>query len=275
MKPRRRLIRKKTGNRKLDFVIGTWNVRTLYKPGAVTNLVKEVEKYKIKCIALQEVKSDDSTTNKISKTTIFSGKCKQNHQLGTDFAVHESIIHAVREFKDINPRISTITLRTDNMDIVLINVHEPTDEKDEEEKELFYAILENVYKSVKGNIILVLGEFNAKIGRERYYRAIIGNHILREISNDNGTKLVNFAAEKDLVVKSTMIPRKDIHKYTWIAPNGLYKNQIYRILINNRFKNSIKNIRTLRGADSESDHLLVEFWMKVKFNLKKRQTANQ
>lgn len=47
---------------------------------------------------------------------------------------HESIIHIVREFKDINPRTYTITLRTNNMDVVLINVYVPTDEKDEEEK---------------------------------------------------------------------------------------------------------------------------------------------
>uniref|UniRef100_A0A2S2NJR6 Craniofacial development protein 2 n=1 Tax=Schizaphis graminum TaxID=13262 RepID=A0A2S2NJR6_SCHGA len=138
------------------------------------------------------------------------------------------------------------------MDIVLINVHAQT-----EEKELFYTILEDVYESVKGNIILVLGDFNAEIGRERYYRSIIGNQSLYELSNDNGTKLVNFAAAKGLVFKSTMLPRKDIHKYTWIAPNGVYKNQIDHILINNRFKNTIKNIRTLRGANTDSDHLLV------------------
>jgi len=155
------------------------------------------------------------------------------------------------------------------MDIVLINIHGPTNEQDEEEKELFYTILEDVYESVKGNIILALGDFSAKIGRERYYRSITGNQSLHELSNDNGTKLVNFAAAKGLVVKSTMFLRKNIYncilKYTWIASNGVNKNQIYHILINNRFKNSIKNIRTLRGADTDSDHLLVECWMKVKF----------
>jgi hypothetical protein len=34
----------------------------------------------MKYVALQKVKWDDSTTTKISKTTIFSGKCEQNHQ---------------------------------------------------------------------------------------------------------------------------------------------------------------------------------------------------
>jgi len=242
MKPQSRLFGKKIGSRKLDFVIGTWNLRTLYKPGVATDLVKEIERYKMKCVALQEVKWDDSRTTKILKRTIFSGKYEQNHQLGTGFTVHESIIHAVREFKYINPRIFTITLRTENMNGTLINVHAPMDEKNEEEKELFYAILKDVFDFVKGNIILVLDGFNAKVGRERYYRAITGNHSLHEESDDNGTKLVNFAAGKGLVVKSTMLSRKGVHKYTWIAPNAMYKNQSDHILINNSFKKFIKNI---------------------------------
>jgi len=90
-----------------------------------------------------------------------------------------------------------------------------------------------------------------------YKSAIIGNHGLHEESNNNGTKLVNMTAEEGLIVKSMMFPRKDIHKYTWIAPNGRYKNQTDHILVNNHFKDSIKNIKILRGADSDSDHLLV------------------
>lgn len=73
-------------------------------------------------------------------------------------------------------------------------------------------------------------------------------------------------------VKSTMFQRKDIHKYTWISSNGRHKNQIDHVLINNRFKNSILNIRTLRGADMDSDHLLVGIWMKVK--IKKYKKGN-
>lgn len=63
----------------MDFVIGTWNVRTLYKSEVATNLVKGVEKYEMKFVALQEVRWDDSETTKISITTFLSGKCEQNH----------------------------------------------------------------------------------------------------------------------------------------------------------------------------------------------------
>lgn len=208
----------------------------------------------------------------MSQTTIFNGECENVHRLGTGFAVHESIIHLVIEFRDINPRIETLTLKTDNFDMVIINVHAPTEDKEEEEKEVLYAALEDTFNQSKRDIRLVLGDFNAKIGREGVYRSTIESHSLHTNTNNNGIKLIDFALGKDMVIKSTMFPRKDIHKYTRILLNGRHKNQIDHVLINDRFKNSILNIRTLRGADMDSDHLLIGIWMRVK--IKKYKKCN-
>jgi hypothetical protein len=59
---------------------------------------------------------------------------------------------------------------------------------------------------------ILLGGFNAKLGREDTFKPIIGNESLHEDSNDNGVRVVNFATSKDLVVKSTMVPHRNIHK---------------------------------------------------------------
>lgn len=48
--------------------------------------------------------------------------------------------------------------------------------------------------------------------------------------------LFDFAIGKGLSIKSTMFHRKDIHKYTWVSPDGKYRNQIDHVLINNNFK---------------------------------------
>jgi hypothetical protein len=39
----------------------------------------------------------------------------------------------------------------------------------------------------------LLGDFNAKVGREEIFKPTIGNESLHEISNDNGVRVVNFA----------------------------------------------------------------------------------
>lgn len=263
-KPRTRLG-KKTRNWILELKCGTWNIRIPYKPGAAVELVGEIEKYRMKCVPLQEVRLEDAGTTKISQTTIINGKSERGHKLGTGFAIHESIIHIIKDFKDINPRISTLTLKDKNLHIVLINVHATTEEKDEEIKEEFYDTLEEVFDNIVGNIKIVLGDLNAKIGKKRIYHNVAGMHSLHEHSNNNGSRLANFASGKGLIIKSTMLPRKDIYKYTWVSPNGRHKNQIDHVLINNRFKNSITNVRTLREADADSDHLLVGIWIRVKF----------
>jgi len=40
---------------------------------------------------------------------------------------------------------------------------------------------------------ILLGDFNAKVGREGIFKPAIGNESLREISNANGVRAVKFA----------------------------------------------------------------------------------
>lgn len=129
----------------------------------------------------------------------------------------------------------------------MVNAHAPTEEKDEDEKELFYATLADVFASSASIIKIELGNFNAKLGREICYRNVIGDHSLHVYTNDNGAKLIDFAVGKGLVIKSTMLSKKDIHKYTWVSPDGRYKNQIDHVLVNSRFRQHIECKNTARS----------------------------
>jgi hypothetical protein len=50
-------------------------------------------------------------------------------------------------------------------------------------------------------------------------------------SNDNGLRIIDFAMEKGMKVSSPYFPHKDVHKETWVAPDGVTRNQIDHILI--------------------------------------------
>jgi len=100
---------------------------------------------------------------------------------------------------------------------------------------------------------ILLGNFNAKLGRENIFIPTIGN----EDSNDNGVRIVNCAMSKNLVVKSTMFPHRNIHKYTWTSLDGKTHNQIDHTLIVRRWHLSILDVRNFRGADCGTDHYLV------------------
>ena len=100
----------------------------------------------------------------------------------------------------------------------------------------------------------LLGDFNAKLGREDIFKPIIGQESLHQDSNENGVRLVNFATSKNLVVKSTMFPHR---KYTWTSPDGKTHNQIDHVLIDRRWHSRVLDVRSFRGADCDTDHYLV------------------
>jgi exonuclease III len=94
-------------------------------------------------------------------------------------------------------------------------VHDPTDDKDDDIKNSFYEELEQVFDQfARYHMKILLGDFNAKVGREDIYKPTIANESLQEASSDNGVRVVNFATSKNLIVKSTTFPHRNIHKYT-------------------------------------------------------------
>jgi hypothetical protein len=98
-----------------------------------------------------------------------------------------------------------IILRGCWSNIIVLNVHSPTENKIDDMKDSFYEDLEHVFdKFPKFHIKMLLGDFNAKVGKEDIFKPTIGNKTLHETSNDNGVRVVNFATSKNLTVKSTM-----------------------------------------------------------------------
>jgi hypothetical protein len=104
---------------------------------------------------------------------------------------------------------------------------------------------------------ILLHDFNAKVGREGIFKPIIWNESPHEISNDNGVTVVSFVISKNLVVKSTMFPYRDINKYIWPSPGGKTHNHIHHVLRDRRRYFSITDVRSFRRADCDSDHYLV------------------
>ena len=72
----------------------------------------------------------------------------------------------------------------------VVNVHTLSEEKSDESKDSFNEELEQVFDHfLKYHMKMLVGDFNAKVGRENIFKPTIG----QESSNDNGVRLVNFA----------------------------------------------------------------------------------
>ena len=85
--------------------------------------------------------------------------------------------------------------------------------KNEEVNEEFCNLSEKNVHQIPTEIIL--GDFNAKFGKETLYKPTIGNESLHNETNNNGIKMIQFAISNGLNVRSTTFSLKDIHKETW------------------------------------------------------------
>ncbi len=104
------------------------------------------------------------------------------------------------------------------------------------------------------------------------YEKTLGKHGCGTI-NDNGERLVNTCQNNNLIVGNTIFPHKNIHKLTWKSPDGRTVNQIDYVIINGKWRRSLKDVRVYRGADINSDHYLVVAAVKLKW--RKNQTNQQ
>jgi hypothetical protein len=60
--------------------------------------------------------------------------------------------------------------------IIVLEVHAPTEDKTDDVKDSLYEELERVFdKFVKCHMKILLGDFNAKVGKEDIFKPIIGN----------------------------------------------------------------------------------------------------
>jgi hypothetical protein len=142
-------------------------------------------------VGVQEVRWEGTGTEPAGEYTFFYGKGNQNHKLGTGFFVHKRIISAVKRVEFVSDRMSYIILRGCWYHILVLNIHASTEDKNDDVKDSFYEELEHAFhKFPKYNMKILLGDFNAKVGRDDIFKPTIGNESLHEISNDNGVRLV-------------------------------------------------------------------------------------
>ena len=93
-------------------------------------------------------------------------------------------------------------------------------------------------KQKTGSLVIVLGDFNARIGQKR--SPLTGNFGLAKTTSDNGMRLLDFADAYELVVMNTLFQHKHIHTATWYPPSGCLQPSVNDfILVKHRMRSMV------------------------------------
>lgn len=238
-------------------------------PGKMKEIANEILKFKCDVVGLQEIRwQGNGQIDKPEYSLVYSGPEERTGQYGTGFIITREIRRSLLEFEPINERICRLRLRGKFRNTTIVNAHAPTEEKEDIIKEQFYDDLEKVCCAVpKYDLMLVIGDFNAKIGRNEHQHGISGKYSLHEENSENGDLLCQFARRNNMIIKSTCFPHKRIHLGTWKSAVSGVVNQIDHVLVTARHSTSIIDVRSCRGPNCDSDHFMIKSVLREKLSL--------
>ncbi|XP_050672769.1 uncharacterized protein LOC126970719 [Leptidea sinapis] len=136
----------------------------------------------------------------------------------------------------------------------------------------FYVDLGRAKEKSTENIIII-GDFNAKIGISPVQIGSVIGRYGSGASNERGEKLKQFAIDQELTILNTMYKKKENHRWTWLSPDGYTKNEIDYILSNK--KHYFTNIEVLRKLAFPSDHRLLRGTIIINERRKNRKKYTQ
>uniref|UniRef100_A0A8D8YV05 Craniofacial development protein 2 n=1 Tax=Cacopsylla melanoneura TaxID=428564 RepID=A0A8D8YV05_9HEMI len=250
--------------------IGTWNVRSLIRPGKTENLILEMERLNMDIVGISEIKLRDQRDYwQNNHRIIYSGD--EKGVAGVGIVLNKEWGKRVKSIVLLNSRIIMIKLfLNDKEDVAVIQTYFPTSAHIDDEIEEVYDQLDEVLELVEAkDSLIVLGDWNAVVGETKEDN-VTGSYGYGRI-NKRGKRLVDFCKEKEFVITNTLFKQPNNRRYTWTAPGGINKYQIDYIMVKRKQQKNVLQSKTYPGADINSDHNLLS----MKFRPSSRKQFRQ
>ena len=158
----------------------------------------------------------------------------------------------------------------------VIACYAPTEEADEEEKdELNLTTRRRNMNNTRHNVLMVIGDLNTRVGEDNTGRErAMGTQGLG-CANNNGERFSDLCVENRLGIGGTLFMFRDIHKTTWTSPDQRTISQIDHVIINQKWRRSLQDVKANRGADIGSDHVLVVATVSLRLRRKAKEEKKQ
>ncbi|KAG7307560.1 hypothetical protein JYU34_007776 [Plutella xylostella] len=173
---------------------------------------------------------------------------------GVGFMVSKKWKNNILEFIGYSDRIAVLKFQiSQKHTLTLIQTYAPTSSHTDDEVESYYDLLNKACDEHRGTWTMVLGDFNAKLGKRQELdnADTLGPHGLG-CRNERGTRLLQFAFGQSLKVSNSFFYKKAQRRWTWVSPDSITKNEIDFILSSNQ--SIVKDVSVINKFNCSSDH---------------------
>lgn len=235
--------------------IATLNTRTLKSQESLLELEYALETVNWDIVGLSEIRRADEKIEEHEKFILYY-KNEVAGLYGVGFIVKKCLKNNIIGFYGVSDRIAvlTIMLPIQKQPVSIVQVYAPTETTKLEIKNHFYNKLNEVTKNLD-NTVIIMGDFNAQIGKRRTYEDRIIGPFTTGKRNENGQKLIDYALENNLQIMNSYNKRKFSRKWTWISPDGKRRNEIDYIITNK--PKLFSNIDVVNRLNFNSDHRML------------------
>ena len=177
---------------------------------------------------------------------------------GVGFAIKNALLKHLETPVGLSSRLMKLRICTAAGAACLFSAYAPTMQATDEEKDSFYTLLESeVVKAKSCEALIVLGDFNARVGRDwESWPGCIGKEGVGNM-NENGQRVLELCASQQLCVTNTYFAGKLSHKTTWQHPRSRHWHQLDLVLCRRALLKEVLHTRAFHSAVAGSDHCLV------------------
>jgi exonuclease III len=178
-------------------------------------------------------------------------------ETGVAIVVHTSIVKSVVKKHVCSDRIIAVKLKAEPVSTLIVQAYMPTSEYEDDEVEELYDLIEEILEEDgKGETnTIIIGDWNTVVGDKAHHN-IVGPYGLGR-RNKRGQMLIDFCERNRLVITNTWFKKRKRRSYMWKAKGDRTQHHLDYILVKQRFRNNVKDVQTLPGADIDSDHKLL------------------
>ena len=203
--------------RKVRLNLGTYNIRGLKRFGRQHELSHLIDPHRFDIVGIQETKCTGNTLTTLAAGFLLNSSDnphpgKEEHR-GTGIVFKKNLAPALKKTYQGSSRWCGALFLANPVPLLILSVYAPTAAAEAETKDTFYQDISEILSENGGAMIVVLGDFNARIltdpGLPRHVGQNIfqGEHPLGTYSEDvldNRERFLDFLLQQDLVALNTL-----------------------------------------------------------------------